>query len=128
MKQRTVAQAAIAAIVVCSCVLSCMADGAAGAGGKGRRSIKEWSKLTDKDFRDLEDTWLDDEEEDPDDMVWGHTTTHTHTRTAAQRSAPRARPLLRWPLALTVFVVGCGRRARRLCGAAGLQMDEGRER
>jgi hypothetical protein len=32
-----------------------------------RRDLKDWSKITDKDFEKLEDNWMADEEEDPED-------------------------------------------------------------
>ncbi len=34
-----------------------------------RRGLKDWQKFDDKKWRDLEDSWLEDEEEDPEDEV-----------------------------------------------------------
>jgi len=40
---------------------------AAAATGAERRSLRDWGKLNDKALQELEEEWLEDEEEDPDD-------------------------------------------------------------
>jgi len=52
-------------LVIVVLLLSVVASLAEDAAPTGRRSLRDWSKMSTKDWELLEDTWMDEEEEEP---------------------------------------------------------------